>query len=91
MRKHHRGGGFVFGAVIGSSLGALTAFLFATKKGHIIQKAITAKYHEMEDAVSAKYQEMEHAVEKSASKAVKKAVSKPKIKKAIRRIEKKQH
>lgn len=45
---NHSGKNFLLGAVIGGSLGALTVFLFATKKGNKLQKEILKHYHEVE-------------------------------------------
>jgi gas vesicle protein len=37
--------------MIGSTLGAMTAIVFGTKKGHKMQKDLMDKYHEFEDVV----------------------------------------
>lgn len=52
MGRKQPGKDFVLGAMIGSTLGALTAIMFGTKKGDQIQKELMKKYHELEGAVS---------------------------------------
>ena len=48
-KEEHPGRDFLVGAMIGSTLGALTAMMFTTKKGHRIQKDMVDKYHEIEE------------------------------------------
>ncbi len=50
MHERH-GKDFLFGAMLGSTLGALTALMFTTKKGHKIQHQLMDKYHEFEEVV----------------------------------------
>ncbi len=51
MRRNHNQRNFMFGAMLGSTLGALTALMFTTKKGHRIQKDVADKFHEFEGIV----------------------------------------
>jgi gas vesicle protein len=77
---------FLIGAMIGSTLGALTAMMFGTKKGHQIQKDMTEKYHEFEKImkgyVHGKRKKIKHQVQKIAKKA------KSKLRSAKRSIKK---
>ncbi|MFI5334496.1 MAG: YtxH domain-containing protein [Chlamydiales bacterium] len=38
---------FLLGALIGGSLGAVSSFLFNSKKGQLVKKQLAAKYNEM--------------------------------------------
>lgn len=81
-RKH--GKDFLVGAMLGSTLGALTALMFTTKKGNKIKRELVEKYHEFEKQVRvyAKHNERKakHALNKIAKNIDKK------IKKAKRKI-----
>lgn len=81
-RKH--GKDFLVGAMLGSTLGALTALMFTTKKGHKIKEDLVEKYHEFEKHVKAyaknNQKKAKHALNKFAKNIDKK------IKKAKRKI-----
>lgn len=51
MHKGHQGRNFFVGAMLGSALGALTAMVFTTKKGHKIKQNLLNQYHEFEGKV----------------------------------------
>jgi len=48
MAKQHHGKQFILGAMLGSTVGALSAIMFTTKKGHAFQKNAMGKLHEFE-------------------------------------------
>ncbi|MGB7978699.1 MAG: YtxH domain-containing protein [Chlamydiales bacterium] len=48
-RDDHPGRDFLLGAMIGSTLGALTAMMFTTKTGHKIQHDMAGKYQKIEN------------------------------------------
>lgn len=41
-------GNFIIGAVVGGVLGAMTAMLFTTKQGKVVQETAMDKYHDIE-------------------------------------------
>jgi gas vesicle protein len=45
---HKRSGKFMIGALVGSTVGALTTLLFNTHEGKRIQKKLMKKFHEMD-------------------------------------------
>ena len=51
MAKKHPGKQFMLGAMLGSTIGAVSAMMFTTKKGHSIQKNAMHKLHEFENYV----------------------------------------
>jgi len=51
MTKKHPGRNFMLGALIGSTIGAVSAMMFTTKKGHSIHHDAMHKLHEFEDYV----------------------------------------
>lgn len=90
MKEHH-GKDFFIGAMIGSTLGALTAAMFTTKKGDKIRQKLQLqfmdKYHEFEEMIKhyaiSKKQEAKAAVRKAARRADRK------IQQTAKRIHKK--
>lgn len=85
MHKKH-GKDFLLGAMLGSTLGALTALMFTTKKGHKIQKDLKDKYHEFEDVVK-EYAKSNERKAKKAMDQVTKNIEK-KIQRAKKKIQK---
>ncbi|HSX10305.1 MAG TPA: YtxH domain-containing protein [Chlamydiales bacterium] len=85
MHKKH-GKDFLVGAMLGSTLGALTAMMFTTKKGHQIQEDLIEKYHEFEDHVKA-YAKSNKRKARHAMGKIAKNIEK-KIKKAERKLRK---
>lgn len=83
MHRGHSGKDFLLGAMLGSTLGALTALLFTTKKGHAIKEDLIDKYHEFEDVVK-KYADSNKTKATRAIKQIAKNIEK-KIKKAHQR------
>lgn len=87
MRKNEKAArDFLVGAMIGSTLGALTAMMFGTKKGDQIQKDMAEKYHEFEKMmkgyVHGQKKKVKHHVQKIAKKAKSKLHS---MKRAIKK------
>jgi gas vesicle protein len=72
MGRHH-GRDFILGAVLGSSLGALTAVMMGSKKGHKIQKEMVNKYREFEKMVKGYAKKQEKKVKRVVRKAKSKA------------------
>jgi gas vesicle protein len=72
MGRHH-GRDFILGAVLGSSLGALTAVMMGSKKGHKIQKEMVNKYREFEKMVKGYAKKQEKNVKRVVRKAKSKA------------------
>ena len=85
MHKKHGGKDFLLGAMLGSTLGALTAMMFTTKKGHEIQDDLMDKYHEFEDQIKAY-----STVGKRKAKRAMNQISK-KIQKKAKRVKRKIH
>lgn len=83
MHRDHPGRDFFVGAMVGSALGALTAAMFSTKKGHKVQKELINKYHEFEDVV----RNYAHKKQKTVKRAVKQLAkqAKKRLAKARRR------
>jgi gas vesicle protein len=81
-RKH--GKDFFVGAMLGSTLGALTALMFTTKKGSKIKRELVEKYHEFEEHVKT-YAKNNQRKAKHALSKIAKNIDK-KIKKAKRKI-----
>lgn len=75
---------FLVGAMIGSTLGALTAMMFGTKKGHKLQKDMAAKYNEFEGMMKGYIQGKKAKVKHEMGQIAKK--TKRKIRKAKRAI-----
>jgi len=46
---HKRSSKFMIGALVGSTVGALTTLLFNTNEGKRIQKKLMHKFHEMDE------------------------------------------
>lgn len=82
----HTGKDFIVGAMIGSTLGALTAAMFTTKKGHKVQKDIASKYHELEGIMKKYVNGKKRKVKNRVRKVAKKARSK--VKRAKKTINK---
>ncbi len=87
MRKDdHPGKDFMLGAMIGSTLGALTAMMFSTKKGHRIQKDLADKYHEFEHLMKGYVQGKKRVVKEGMRKIAKQAKKKlQKVKKTLKK------
>jgi gas vesicle protein len=51
MKKKHPGRNFMLGAMLGSTIGAVSAMLFTTKKGNAIKKNAMNTLHEFENNV----------------------------------------
>lgn len=51
MYSKHHVKDFVLGIMVGSTVGALSAMMYTTKKGHAIKRAAKVKYHEIENFV----------------------------------------
>jgi gas vesicle protein len=84
MHKKH-GKDFLLGAMLGSTLGALTAMMFTTKKGHEIQDDLMDKYHEFEDQIKAYSAKGKRKVKRAMNHLAKKAHKKVKrVKRKIR-------
>ncbi len=78
---YHPGRSFVLGAMIGSTLGALTAAALTSKKGSKIKKQLMSKYHEfdtmMQELQTEKSQrKVKRELKARATKAAKKWVKK---------------
>ena len=86
MHKKH-GKDFLLGAMLGSTLGALTAMMFTTKKGHKIQDDLMDKYHEFEDHVKAYSQAGKRKAKRMMGQIGQKV--RRKVKKAKRKLHKK--
>jgi len=91
MEDENHGKDFLLGAMIGSTVGALSAMMFTTKKGHNIQKDLLDKYHEFEGVIK-KYAKGKTSQARKAAKklvqAAKSKVAKTK-KKLVKRAKKK--
>jgi len=91
MHKKH-GKDFLFGAMLGSTLGALTAMMFTTKKGHEIQEDLMEKYHEFEDHIKSytktNKRKAKHAINQIA-KNIEKKIKRAKRKLILKNVEKK--
>ncbi len=70
MHKHS-GKDFLFGAMLGSTLGALSALILTTEKGHKIKRELIDKYHEFEDAVKSYAKHGEQKTKKAMHKIAK--------------------
>lgn len=69
MSKDQAGKDFLIGAMIGSTVGALSAMMFTTKKGHQIQGEIAEKYHDVEKLVKSYAFGQKRKVKKAVRKA----------------------
>lgn len=49
---HKRSNKFMIGAIVGSTIGAMTTLLFNTHEGKKIQKKLMHKWHEMNEKTS---------------------------------------
>jgi gas vesicle protein len=98
MHKKH-GKDFLVGAMLGSTLGALTALMFTTEKGHKIQGDLIKKYREFEKHVTGYAQNNKrkaklalHKIAKNIDKKLQKAkvaiLKKQKIKSALHKVAK---
>jgi gas vesicle protein len=72
--NEHPGRNFLLGAVIGSSLGALTALMFTTEKGQKIKKELIKKYPEIQHMMQS-FAHHPHRTIKAAAKKVKRRVA----------------
>ncbi len=67
---------FMIGAIVGSTVGALTTLLFNTNEGKKVQKRLMKKFHEMHQKsdrfsigkLAARYKKMVHKSRKSKSR-----------------------
>jgi gas vesicle protein len=97
-KNDHAGKDFFIGAMIGSTLGALTAAMFGTKKGHKFQKDMADKYHDFEGMlkgyVNGKKRQVKREYKKITEMATKKVrkvkrkvrVAKVKAKRKVRKV-----
>ncbi len=51
IQEHNRRSDFLWGAIVGGSIAAVTAMLFNTRAGKQIQDKISEKYDELEDGI----------------------------------------
>lgn len=82
MSKKHPGRQFMLGAMIGSTIGAVSAMMFTTKKGHQIQKNAMHKLHEFEAHLKGLVQKNKSQVKRLVHK------SKRKVAKTVQKIHK---
>lgn len=68
MNTNNRKQDFIWGAVIGSAVGALTTMLFTTKKGKQIRQDIADKYHDFENGIKGWTEDAKETVETGAKK-----------------------
>lgn len=87
MRNKHSGKDFVLGAMVGSTIGALSAMMLTTKQGHKVKEELIDKYHELEDImkgyVKSNKRKATHALKKIAKnidKKIKRAKKKIRVK-----------
>lgn len=59
---------FLWGALVGGSVAALTALLFTTKKGKEIQRQIGDAYHELENSIKNTASQAKDKVEQAKDK-----------------------
>lgn len=76
MRKHP--GKFFIGAIVGSTIGAITTLLFSTSEGKKIQKKLMQKFH----AMHGKNNALMHGFAKVKKKLMPKHKAKRKMRKA---------
>lgn len=84
MSKDHTGRDFFVGAMIGSTIGALAAAMFGTKKGHKLQKDMAEKYHDFEGVVKSYIHGKQRKVKREVGKIKQKA--KKKVRKVKREV-----
>lgn len=86
MNNEHHGKDFLVGAMVGSTLGAITALMFSTKKGHKIQHQLVDKYHDFEKALRHYTHGKTRQAKRMAKRTIKKA--KRKAKRVVRKVKK---
>lgn len=80
IMNEHSGRNFLLGAMIGSSLGALTALMFTTEKGQKIKKDLIKKYPELRQMIHAFAHHPDKTIKAAAKKMKKRAASRGKKK-----------
>jgi gas vesicle protein len=63
MFENHKSQGFVWGALVGGAIGALTTMLFTTQKGQQLRKKIVAKCNELEEGIKSTAEDLEDSAE----------------------------
>ena len=77
MDNNYRQTNFLWGALVGGTVAALTTLLFTTKKGKQIQDQIGDAYDEVEETVKNKFAGSKEKLEEIADQAHKKMTSAP--------------
>ena len=74
MKKKHPGRNFMLGAMLGSTIGAVSAMLFTTKKGNSIKKNAMNTLHEFENNVKRAFHKKKSGVKRHVHRVKRKVL-----------------